>query len=111
MRWKDGSESSAAMRARVLEARTVQRRRGFCNAHMPCNVFREVCKPDDEGEKMLEMAMRQMGLSARAHHRILKVARTIADLDRSESAGAKHLAEAIQYRSLDPLLLELAQSG
>jgi magnesium chelatase family protein len=101
MRSKDTSESSAEMRARVLEARTIQQRRGFYNAHMPSNLLREVCRLDDAGERTLEMAMRRMGLSARAHDRILKVARTIADLGRSEQVGAKHLAEAIQYRSLD----------
>ena len=63
--------------------------------------LRKLCKLDDAGERTLELAMRKMGLSARAHDRILKVARTIADLDASESVSAKHLAEAVQYRSLD----------
>jgi magnesium chelatase family protein len=101
MRSKDSSESSAVMRARVLEARTIQQRRGFYNAHLPSNVLRDICRLDEAGERTLEMAMRRMGLSARAHDRILKVARTIADLGRAESVCAKHLAEAIQYRSLD----------
>ncbi len=58
--------------------------------------------PDDvAGERTLEMAMRRMGLSARAHDRILKVARTVADLDRKKQVAEKHLAEAVQYRSLD----------
>ncbi len=71
MRSKDSSESSADMRARVLEARMIQQRRGFYNAHLPSTLLREVCKLDDAGERTLEMAMRRMGLSARAHDRIL----------------------------------------
>ena len=61
----------------------------------------KLCALDDAGERTLEMAVRKMGLSARAHDRILKVARTVADLDHSERVSAKHLAEAVQYRSLD----------
>jgi magnesium chelatase family protein len=60
-----------------------------------------LCALDDAGERTLELVVRKMGLSARAHDRILKVARTVADLDRSERVSAKHLAEAVQYRSLD----------
>ena len=56
---------------------------------------------DDSGERTLEMAVRRLSLSARAHDRILKVARTVADLDRAEMVSSKHLAEAVQYRSLD----------
>ncbi|HLB86917.1 MAG TPA: hypothetical protein VJK29_04620 [Terriglobales bacterium] len=63
--------------------------------------IRKRCALDDAGERTLEMAVRKMGLSARAHDRILKVARTIADLDESEAVSAKHVAEAVQYRSLD----------
>jgi magnesium chelatase family protein len=63
--------------------------------------LRSFCALDEAGERTLEMAVRRMGLSARAHDRILKAARTIADLDNSESVTAKHLAEAVQYRSLD----------
>jgi magnesium chelatase family protein len=63
--------------------------------------LRKLCALDEAGERTLEMAMRRMGLSARAHDRILKVARTIADLGGAERVCAEHLAEAIQYRSLD----------
>ena len=82
-------------------ARAVQQARGFYNARMPSRLIRKLCALDETGERTLEMAVRRMGLSARAHDRILKVARTIADLAGSESVAAKHVAEAVQYRSLD----------
>ena len=68
---------------------------------MPTRLIRKLCALDETGERTLEMAMRRMSLSARAHDRILKVARTVADLDESPAIAAKHVAEAIQYRSLD----------
>jgi len=89
------------MRARVEAARAIQQNRGFYNAHIPSRLLRTICALDDAGERTLEMAVRRIGLSARAHDRILKVARTIADLDGAERVAAKHLAEAVQYRSLD----------
>ena len=95
------SESSAAIRERVNRARAVQQGRGWNNAQMPPRLIRKLCALDDSGERTLEMAVRRMGLSARAHDRILKVARTIADLGGVESVTAKHVAEAVQYRSLD----------
>jgi magnesium chelatase family protein len=95
------AESSADMRGRAERARALQHARGFSNARMPTRMIRKTCALDDTGERTLEMAMRRMSLSARAHDRILKVARTIADLDGAESIAAKHIAEAIQYRSLD----------
>lgn len=95
------STSSAEMRERVERAREMQRRRGFYNAHIPHRTLRELCALDEAGERTLEIAVRRMSLSARAHDRILKVSRTIADLAGSESVAAKHLAEAVQYRSLD----------
>jgi len=94
-------ESSEEIRQRVERARTVQLARGYLNAEMPSSLIRKRCALDDAGERTLEMAVRKMGLSARAHDRILKVARTIADLDESEAVSAKHVAEAVQYRSLD----------
>jgi magnesium chelatase family protein len=101
LRGKDDGVTSAEIRARVETARAVQQARGFYNAHIPVPQLRKLCVLDDAGERTLEMAVRRMGLSARAHDRILKVARTVADLDASARIAAKHLAEAVQYRSLD----------
>src|SRR5216684_2963488 len=100
LRGKDGGVSSAAMRERVCAARDLQQRRGYYNAHIPAGELRRLCELDAAGERTLEMAVRRMGLSARAHDRVLKVPRTIADLDHTERVSAKHLAEAVQYRSL-----------
>jgi magnesium chelatase family protein len=101
MRGEAQGASTAEIRARVEAARVIQRGRGNYNSQLPTRLLRKLCQLDDAGERTLEMAMRRFGLSARAHDRILKVARTIADLDRAESVNAKHLAEAVQYRSLD----------
>ncbi len=101
LRAGDVTETSASMRARVERAREIQRARGCTNSRMPTRLIRQQCALDETGERTLEMAMKRMSLSARAHDRILKVARTIADLDESQSIAAKHIAEAIQYRSLD----------
>lgn len=104
---KRAGENSASVRARVVEARTTQQQRYFgvksvhCNAQMSSRMVREVCKLDSNGHHLLKQAIEKLGLSARAYDRILKVARTIADLDRSQQIGTAHLAEAIQYRSLD----------
>jgi magnesium chelatase family protein len=107
LRTKGDTEASAAVRERVCRARAIQtaryagEKRVFSNAHMPPKAIRKFCAIGDEGEKMLENAISRLGLSARAHDRILKVARTIADLDASESLETRHLGEAIQYRTLD----------
>lgn len=96
-----GASSSSEIRARVEHARRIQQARGHYNSQLPARLLRKLCCLDESGERTLEMAMRRLALSARAHDRILKVARTIADLDQSETVSAKHLAEAVQYRSLD----------
>ena len=101
LRGDQRSESSAQIRARVEAARSIQQARGFYNSRMPSRLIRKLCALDATGERTLEMAVRRMSLSARAHDRLLKVARTIADLDESEAISAKHIAEAVQYRSLD----------
>jgi magnesium chelatase family protein len=72
-----------------------------CNAQMDSKMLKEVCDIDEAGNKLLQSAMDRLKLSARAYDRILKVARTIADWDRSEHIRTEHLSEAIQYRSLD----------
>jgi magnesium chelatase family protein len=101
LRAGEETETSAAMRTRVNQARDIQQSRGCTNSRMPTRAIRQQCALDATGERTLEMAMKRMSLSARAHDRILKVARTIADLDNAPSIAAKHIAEAIQYRSLD----------
>ncbi len=101
MRSDGAAEPSADIRARVVRAREIQKARGYYNAQLPARLIRKHCPLDEAGERMLEMAVQRMGLSARAHDRVLKLARTIADLDGSPSISAKHLAEAVQYRSLD----------
>jgi len=101
LRGKNEGVSSAEIRERVERARAVQQSRGFYNSRIPVRELRKLCFLDDGGERTLEMAVRRLGLSARAHDRILKVARTVADLDHAEQISAKHLAEAVQYRSLD----------
>ncbi|MBI4890045.1 MAG: YifB family Mg chelatase-like AAA ATPase [Acidobacteria bacterium] len=101
LRGRDGGAGSAEMRGRVLAARAIQQRRGWVNAEIPPGQLRELCPLDAAGERTLELAVKRMALSARAHDRILKVARTIADLAGVEQMQAKHVAEAVQYRSLD----------
>ena len=101
LRGKSDGVSSAQIRERVEATREKQRVRGFYNAQIPHSQLRSLCALDDQGERTLEMAVRKMNLSARAHDRILRVARTVADLDHSEKVTAKHLAEAVQFRNLD----------
>jgi magnesium chelatase family protein len=95
-------EASEKIRQRVEYARVIQRERfGHANARMTPKEIKQHCRLDDDCQELLKMAMTELNLSARAYDRILKVSRTIADLDRSESIQPQHLQEAIQYRSLD----------
>ena len=99
-------ENSASVRERVVQARRYglgrrQDKSVYYNAQMSPAQVREECQPDAGGKRLLELAMTRMQLSARAYDRILKVARTIADLEASERIEQQHVAEAIQYRSLD----------
>ncbi len=101
------SESSSAIRARVEAARTVQRGRFEsaskvrCNARMTAKMIKTHCALNSEAEGLMQMAMTELNFSARAYDRILKVARTIADLDEEQTIASHHVAEAIQYRTLD----------
>jgi magnesium chelatase family protein len=101
------AESSVEIRKRVTAARELQTQRFdeydnvHYNAQMSSRQIREYCKLDDASLQLLKMAMERLNLSARAYDRILKVARTIADLDAAESIAPQHISEAIQYRSLD----------
>jgi magnesium chelatase family protein len=100
------TDSSAVIRQRVIAARERQHHRFatekiFSNAAMTPRMIRAHCQIDSNSEKMLENAMRRLGLSARAYDRILKVSRTIADLEGSETINANHVSEAVGYRSLD----------
>ncbi len=101
------SEKSAEIRERVIRAREIQEERYqefdgiYCNAQMNTKMLREVCRIDSAGSLLLKTAMEKLDLSARAYDRILKVSRTIADLDAKPDIRPEHLAEAIHYRSLD----------
>jgi magnesium chelatase family protein len=101
------TETSTEIRDRVIKAREIQSERFvedsniYCNAMMPSNMVKEICVINEAGVKLLKTAMERLGLSARAYDRILKVSRTIADLAGTPDIRVEHLAEAIQYRSLD----------
>jgi magnesium chelatase family protein len=101
------SESSKTVRERVIRAREIQLKRFtgmnhfFSNGDMGTKEVRIFCKLDSSGSELLKMAINKLGLSARAFERILKVSRTIADLESSANILPQHVSEAIQYRSLD----------
>ena len=100
------AEASEIVRARVEQARSIQQQRFHnsrihCNARMGPRQLQEFCRADDEGHELLRQVTDRLGLSARSYTRLLKVGRTIADLEQSDEIRSRHLAEAIQYRSLD----------
>lgn len=99
-------ENSETIKKRVNLARKIQQERYkgneiYSNAELTPKLVNKYCKLDSQSKKILQNAFERLGLSARAHGRILKVARTIADLDGVENINVNHIAEAIQYRSLD----------
>ena len=105
LRRRSPAEPSSAIRARVNAARERQRGRfgdrGMSNARMVGKELRSFCRLDAESEELMKAAFDTMNLSARSYDRILRVARTIADLEGAEELGAAHIAEAIQYRTYD----------
>ena len=106
LRRRKEAEPSAAIKERVDFARKRQHRRfgetsGMCNARMGPSELRYFCKLDDECDALMKMAFDTFGLTARSYDRILKVARTIADLDDCDRINSDHLAEAIQYRTIN----------
>lgn len=106
LRDESSGESSKTVRERVIEARKIQLQRFkgegvYFNAHMKAKHLRKFCKLSEDCHKLLQNAMEKLGLSARAHSKIIKVARTIADLEGSQDIKIHHIAEAIQYRSLE----------
>jgi magnesium chelatase family protein len=100
-------EHSSSIREKVIRAREIQAERYknyqgiYCNAQMSSKMLKEICVINTAGQNLLKVAMERLNLSARAYDRILKVSRTVADLSQSEDIKVEHLAEAIQYRSLD----------
>src|SRR5699024_9177534 len=104
---KAKGEGSDSIRKRVERAREIQTHRFMgiknvhCNAQMNTKTARKICPLDDGSSQLLKKAITSLGLSARAYDRILKVSRTIADLEPAEAIKPNHIAEAIQYRSLD----------
>ena len=103
---KDAGEPSSAIRSRVNQARAIQLHRFdksklHANAQMGTREIKRYCAVKEDAERLLETAINKLGLSARAYSRVLKVGRTIADLAGAENIEASHIAEAIQYRSLD----------
>lgn len=100
------TDNSEVIRERVLKARDIQAKRFegkqlYYNAQMEAQMVQEICKINEAGKNLLSRAMQKLNLSARAYDRIIKVSRTIADLAGSEDIKTEHLAEAIQFRSLD----------
>ncbi len=104
---QEESESSTAIRQRVASGRALQAQRyahhdpTMVNAHLNARMVRQYCQLDNSGQSIIKAAIDRLGLSARAYHRLLKVARTIADLEDSDTIAARHVSEAIQYRALD----------
>ncbi|WP_448556332.1 YifB family Mg chelatase-like AAA ATPase [Thalassotalea montiporae] len=112
--WSDNQqheESSEAVRERVMHCRSIQlTRQGKANALLSSSELREHCTLSPEDNEFLELAVEKLGLSTRAHHKILKIARTLADMDNSEAIAHSHLIEALSYRAMDRILRHLTDA-
>lgn len=108
----DRGESSATVREKVLKTRAIQlQRAGKINAHLTSKEIERDCKLEEKDALFLENALTKLGLSVRAYHRILKVSRTIADLEGEKQIHQRHLAEALGYRAMDRLLQKLSKAS
>lgn len=108
---QEPSESSAIIRERVAACRGKQiARQGKANAHLSSREIREYCKVSDSDNEFLELAVEKLGLSTRAHHKILKIARTLADMAEFDDIGHEHLIEALSYRAMDRILRHLTEA-
>jgi magnesium chelatase family protein len=105
------SETSDEIQARVLTCRQIQiTRQGKANGHLASNEVRTHCQLSHEDNEFLELAVEKLGLSTRAHHKILKIARTLADIDNTEHIGHEHIIEALSYRAMDRLFCHLTSA-
>jgi magnesium chelatase family protein len=104
-------ESSETIRSRVALCRNVQiARQGIANAHLGSAEVRKYCKLNTQDNEFLELAVEKLGLSTRAHHKILKIARTLADMEGSNDIKNAHITEALSYRAMDRILKHLTQA-
>lgn len=107
---KEKSESSHTIRTRVAHCRDLQiARQGIPNAHLESAGIRQYCKLNTKDNELLELAVEKLGLSTRAHHKILKIARTLADMEGAENINHIHITEALSYRAMDRILSHLTQ--
>ena len=107
---QDAEESSKTIRRRVKQCRQIQmERQGKANAHLSSSEVREICQLSEQDNEFLELAVEKLGLSTRAHHKILKISRTIADMNQCEKIEHEHLIEALSYRAMDRLIRHLTE--
>ncbi len=105
------TESSVVVRKRVEQCRSIQlKRQGTANAHLSSAEVRKYCKLSQEDNEFLELAVEKLGLSTRAHHKILKISRTLADMEENNDINNTHITEALSYRAMDRILRYLTKA-